>query len=55
MVSNFVSGWKNLAPIFQPIRERPRFHGQVCPVGKRALVNVAYIKENSIIRKMEKR
>ena len=55
MLSNFVIGWNNLAPIFQPIREGPRVHGQVCPVGKRAFVNEAYIKENSIIRKMEKR
>ena len=44
VVSNFVIGWNNLAPIFQPIRERPRFHGQVapyqvCPVWKGALVN----------------
>ena len=49
VVNNFVIGWKNLAPIFQPNRERPRFHRlvcpcQICPVGKRALVNEAYIK-----------
>ena len=45
VVSNFVSGWKNLVRIFQPIREKPRFHGQVgpcqvCPVWKGALVNL---------------
>ena len=51
VVSNFVIGWNNLAPIFQPIRERPRFRGQagpcqVCPVGKHALVNEACTKQN---------
>ena len=43
VVNNFVIGWNNLAPIFQTVRETPRFHGQrcpcqVCPLGKRALV-----------------
>ena len=43
VVNNFVIGWNNLAPIFQAVRERPRFHGQrcpcqVCPLGKRVLV-----------------